>query len=198
MISLSVKTNFPDVQRQLDNLRRDIGDQATAMALNKVADKGRTEMKRAITDEFNISSAEVSAALRIRRASAKGYNLVAVLEAFNNNKGRSLNLIHFVERKVTLAEARRRLKRGTLQQIGFKIKKTGGIKTIPGAFIANNGRTVFIREGKDRLPIKPLQVINISQMFNTRRINQRVIAKIQQEFPVEFERAMRVVLERFR
>jgi len=198
MISLSVKTNFPDVQRKLDALRRDIGDKAAAMALNKVVDKGRTEMKRAITDEFNIPSAEVNAALRIRRASAKGYNLVAVLEAFNNRKGRSLNLIHFVERKVTLAEARRRLKRGTLQQLGFKIKKTGGIKTIPGAFIANNGRTVFIREGKDRLPIKPLQVINITQMFNTRRINQRVVAKIRQEFPVEFERAMRVVLERFR
>jgi len=39
-----------------------------------------------------------------------------------------------------------------------------------------------------------VQTIGVKQMFNTRRINARVIARIRKELPVEMDRAVRHVL----
>ncbi len=85
---------------------------------------------------------------------------------------------------------------GLERQIGFAIKRGGGLKTIQGAFLANKGRTVFMREGKDRLPIKPVQVIGVSQMFSGRAIRQRVMTKISADLPVEMQRAVDEVLRK--
>ena len=139
-----------------------------------------------------------------RRAQAG--RLEAVIEVFGSarNRGRSLNLIHFLQ---TVVQAGRQIKlrgaKGTKsemaalqKQLGFLIKKGGGLKKIEGAFVGNKGRTIFIREGKARLPIKPLQVIGFSQMFSSKRISQRVMQKIEQEFPVEIDRALKMLLAR--
>ena len=202
---LSVKTNFPDVQRKLASLQRDIGDKAVVMALNKAADKGRAEMTRAITTEFNIKADEVRSSLYVRRASRKGLNLTAVLEAFGSTKksGRSLNLIHFLSVLANQSKTRgSRAKKSEIKalagQLGFTIKRGGGIKHIAGSFLGNRWRTVFMRTGDKRLPIVPVQAIGVPQMFNTKRINNRVVSKILQEFPIEFDRAMRLVFERAR
>ena len=96
---------------------------------------------------------------------------------------------------MTLAEGRRRNKAGTQNQLRFQIKKVGGKKIISGAFIGNKGRTVFIRETGDRLPIKALSTIDVPQMFNTRRIKKRVIKRIEKELPIEFDRAINAVLK---
>jgi hypothetical protein len=77
------------------------------------------------------------------------------------------------------------------KQLGFLIKKGGGLKKIEGAFVGNKGRTIFRRTGKARLPIEPLQVIGFSQMFKSRKIEQRIMAKIAAEFPVEIDRAIK-------
>lgn len=197
MIGLNIKSDIDKIAKRFGDLGRDMKTKAIAPALNKTVAKGRTEMARAITSEFAIKAADVRPRLNVRRASNRGGGLVAVLEAFaSGRKGRSLNLIRFMERKVSLAEARRRGRKGTLKQLGFQIKKSGGMKQIKSAFIGNNGRTVFVREGDSRLPIKALQTIDVPQMFNTRRINARVVKRIQKEFPIEFERAMRWMLER--
>lgn len=198
MLTINVQADVSSISRKLLTLQRDVRDKAAVMAINKTVDKARAEMARAITQEYKISSADVRSALNVRRASVKGYNLVASLEAFGSRrKGRSLNVIHFVERKVSMAEGRRRARKGTIKQIGFQFKRGGGTKFIPGAFIGNDGRTVFMRTGDSRLPIVPVQTIDIQQMFNYRKINQRVVDKIQQDFPIEFERAMRYLLSRF-
>ncbi len=196
MITIDVRHNIREQAAQLSRLSRDLQDKATSMALNKTTEKGKVEMTRVITAEFNIKASELRPRLNVHKASAKGNQLVAMLQAFpSRSAGRSLNLIHFLERKISLAEARRRGKKGTLNQVGFQIKK-GGVKQIKGAFIGNKGRTVFMREGKERTPIKAVQTIDVPQMFNTRRINERVVRKIQAEFPVEFVRAVRFLLDR--
>jgi hypothetical protein len=59
-----------------------------------------------------------------------------------------------------------------------------------GAFIGNKGRTVFQRTGNTRLPIKPVQVIGVGQMFNFKPINARVKKKIEAEFATEMTRAV--------
>ena len=199
MMKINIRTNFPQVVAEMNRLGRDMGDKAMVRALNKTVAQGETEMARRISKEFNISSATAKSRLAIRRASAKGgaVRFEAILEASRRGKGRSMNLIAFVEKSVSMAEARRRAKKGTLNQLRFQIKRSGGKKTIAGAFIQNKGRTVFIRTGKSRFPIKALNTIGIGQMFNTRRINSAVIDVMLKRFAVNFQREARALSKGF-
>lgn len=192
MIRIDIRSNIQEQSKALLKLSQQLQDKAVVMALNKTIEKGKAEMVRAITAEYRVSSSEVRAQLSLRKAFARKMRFEAALSILSSSrKGRSLNLIHFLERKVSLATARRRGKAGTRNQLGFQIKKQGGTKQIGGAFVGNKGRTIFIREGKGRLPIKPLQTINVPQMFNARLVNQRVVKRIEAEFPIEFARAVR-------
>lgn len=199
MIALNLRWNIDQVMRDVRGLRADITDQAAAAALNKTADKARTAMTREITSEFMLQASMVRNVLEVSRASKRLDKLVAVLRAFGSSskRGRSLNLIRFLEKSVTLAEVRRRRKTGTLNTLRFRIRRGQGPKMIPGAFVGNKGRTIFQRVGKSRLPIKGVQTVDVPQMFNTRRINARVVELIQREFPIEFERAAKLFTDRF-
>jgi hypothetical protein len=196
MITINVR-GFDRILKNIQALPGELQNKTLNAALNKTAASARVEMTRAITSTYNIKSNQVRNALDIRRAATKHKMLTAILRAFGSSKrkGRSLNLIHFIENKVSLAEGRRRKKSGTHNALRFKIKKTGGLKMIDGAFIGNKGRTVFVREGGvTRLPIRPLQVIDVPQMFTNQKLNQRVIAKIHRQLPVEVDRAIKAVL----
>lgn len=197
MITIKMRHNFPEVAKKLDQLGQKVGDKALVRALNATVEQGKPEMARRISQEFMMTSAQVKDRLAVQRASARGGALrfQASLEATRRGKGRSMNLIAFVEKKVTLAEGRRRAKAGTQNQFQFQIKRTGGKKMIKGAFIANNGRTVFIRTGKARLPIKALNTIDVGQMFNTKRINSVVRTVMLKRFEANFNRELRSVLK---
>jgi urease beta subunit len=186
-MQLSIKTNFPDVQRQLKELSEGIGNRATASALNKVVAQAKTAMSREIRAEFVLPASKVNESLRISRARASGirYSMEATLSSISKPGRRGLNLIHFQARQ-------------TATGVSFKVRKNGPRKTIPGAFIANGGRTVFIRTGKKRLPIKALTTVDQQGMFNTKRINARVIAMIEAKFPVIFANEVRFFTERFK
>ena len=193
MIKIDIR-GVDDVKRQLARLQSDLRAKALVPALNKVGAKARTEMTRAITDEFALKQAEVRPRLSLSRATTG--RLMVVLDPYaSRRRGRSLNLIHFLERRISLAELRRRRKAGD-NQIQFQIKRGGGRKQIPGAFVANKGRTVFRRVGKARLPIEAVSTIDVPQMFNTRRIQARVLARIRKEMGVEVERAVAQVLRK--
>lgn len=196
---ISVRNNFPAVAAALDRVAVDVGNKAMVRALNTTVKQGEGEMARQISKEYRITSSKAIDRLGIRRAVAKGgvLRFQAVLEATNRGKGRSMNLIGFVESKVSLAQARKRAKAGTLNQLHFQIKRSGGKKVIKGAFIANNGRTVFIREGDKRLPIKSLNTIGVPQMFNTKRLNSIVIGVMLKRFDINFRRELRSVLKGF-
>ena len=197
-MQISIKHNFPEVQRSLNALHADIRAKALASAMNKTVEQARTQMTREITSEYNVTSAYVRERLRIKRASFKAgmFEMEASLVG-GDGKKRSANMIRFLEKWVTLAQARKRAKAGTLNQLHFKVRKAGGKKVITGAFIGNKGRTVFIREGKARLPIKALQTIDVPQMFNQKRINARVVAAIKDKFPGLFAREAKFYLAKF-
>ena len=184
-MKLTISTNFEQVSRSLDRMREDVGARALASALNRTLEQARTAMSREIRQEFNMPAAKVSAALRVRRASFKAgrFRMEAVLES-PSKRGRSLNLINFAARQ-------------TRQGVTVKIKKGGPRKLIRGAFIGNDGRTVFIREGKSRLPIRAVQTIDVAQMFNTRRINAKVVDVVKARFPAIFEREARYYRSKF-
>jgi hypothetical protein len=184
---LSIATNFPDVQRSLRVLEEDIRSKATASALNKTVDQAKVQMQRQIASEYAVSVGYVRERLRVRRAFAAGQLVLSAELTAGDKRRRSANIIAFMENKVTLADARRRAKDGTLRVLRVKVKR-GGSKQLPGAFIANKGRTVFKRDGDKRLPISPVQTIDVGQMFNTTRINQAVLRYVQANLPRIFER----------
>ena len=137
---------------------------------------------------------------------AKAGDLKASITIFGSKskRGRSANMIRFLAVaqaagmaiKTRGAKVTRKDMKAIGKQLGFMVKKGGGLKQIEGAFIANNGRTVFMRTGKERLPIKPVQVIGFSQMFSSKKISARVMQKVETEFSVELDRAVKLVLSR--
>jgi hypothetical protein len=184
-MQISIKTNFPDVQRRIDTLRAEIVQQATVRAVNGTLAQAKTRMSRAIRAEFNIKAEKVNASLRIERASYRGgvYRIEGKLES-PTKRGRSINVINFEARK-------------TGQGVSVKILRKGGRKVIKGAFIGNDGRTVFKRVDKARLPIVAVQTIDVQQMFTTKRINELVVRMINEKFPEIFDREVRYYTERF-
>ena len=185
-MKLSLSHNFPQIERQLKQLREDIAKKATVRAINRTAEQGKTEMSRRIRQEFNVTTAKVREKLFLKKAIAGGrLTIQAVLESRDpRGRRRSINVINFAGRQVA-------------KGVSVKVKKGGGRKVIRNAFVGNKGRTVFARQGKQRLPISPVQAIDIQQMFNTRRIKNAVIAKIKEVFPRVFQREVAFYTQRF-
>ena len=186
-MKIVVRTNFPDVQRALERLRDDVASKVMARAINRTMDQAKTAMSKENRAEFNVSAATVRERLRIKRASFRGgaLGLSADLSAGGR---RSANVIRFGAKQYG-------------QGVSVKIKKRGARKTIKGTFIGNKGRTVFERVpgttmrsrkggGKHAEQIKPVQTIDVPQMFNTRRINAAVVAAMRARFPAIFEREL--------
>lgn len=193
MIKIEVR-GIDEVRRKLAAMPREIRDKALRPALNKVADKAQAEIVRAIPQEFAVKASEVRSSISLRKA--RGDELQAVIEVFGSSRrrGRSLNVVHFLAAINAMKTRGSKAKAGEIkalqQQLGFLIKKGGGLKEIKGAFLGNNGRTVFERVGKGRLPIKPVQVIGYSQMFASRKISRRVMDKVRADLPIELDRAL--------
>lgn len=198
--TISIKDNFPEVAKALEQLGAKIGSRVMVRALNQTVTQGKTQMARQISREFRVGVGVAKKRLKITRASARGgaYRFTASLEATRKGKGRSMNLIAFVTKgRVSKAAAKRSGRTDLAGQLQFQIKRGGGKKIIKGAFIGNAGRTVFIRTGKERLPIEPKSTIDLGQMFNTRRVNKVVRQVMLEKFDTNFKRELRVVLGGF-
>ncbi len=197
-----------NLQAKLASLPAELKDRAVAAALNRTAEKARTEIDRAVRDEYVISSDRVRSSIALRQASAARGTLTAEVQIFGSpsKRGRSMNVIAFMEKKVSLAEARRRGKRNELfvQSKGrllpilrFVFKRGSGSKVIEGAFVGNKGRTIFRRVGKARLPIEPIRVIDVGQMFRSKKVSRRVLDRVNRDLPIEMDRAVKSVIARF-
>lgn len=191
MISVRV-IGVDQLKAALRRLPDDLQNGALAAALNKTAAKARTETVRAVTATYNMRPSQVRANLSIRRASKKQDTVQATLNvAYSSTGRRALNLVHFVvpgSRRAAASQGRG--KNGARQQLQFKIRRDKPPVTIPGAFIGNGGRTVFRRAGRNRLPIDPLQVIDVPGMFKGRAVFNRVVDRTQRELLIETDRAV--------
>jgi len=184
-MKMTIQSDFPAVQKMLGDLQADVARQATARALNRTVEQAKTAMSREIRSQFVLPAARVNEALRINKASATGGAFRLEAELFpQRKKGRSINLAAFDARKVAKGWS-------------FRIRRDGPRQLIPGAFMINNGKTMMIRVGKSRLPIKALQTIDVAQMFNTKRINAKVVELIRAKFPEIFEREAKFYTDRF-
>ncbi len=180
----------------LDELKKKLKDdekkrnKALAEALNRTAIRGKDEVKKGVTERYTVKASEVNGSMTTRKASQN--RLESEIRVFGNSRkfGRSLNVIRFMETSVTLAQAKKRLKLGTLNQLHFKFLKGSDKKIIPGAFIGNKGRTVFERTGDKRLPIKPVLVVGVGQMLMHRNVHKTVLGRINKILKEELDKAM--------
>lgn len=199
-IKIEVKVDLGGTLAALDLLRADVRERAAVSAINKTLAKARTGMTRAIARTYNVTSTYVRDRLKVEGAVYKGgraYIYGTLSGSGVRGAKRSANLIAFVEKSTTFAQAKKRAKAGTLGQLHFQIKRTGPRVVIPGAFIGNKGRTVFIRQGKSRLPIDALQTIDVPQMFNQRDINRTIVRAMENDFPAIFKHEMQFYTDRF-
>jgi Prophage minor tail protein Z (GPZ) len=185
MVALSIRTDFAEVESSLARLPVDLQERVMARTVNRTVEQARTAMQRQITSEFNLKAGYVRERLSIKRARFVRGRLELDAELIGGNGiKRAANVIAFGARPG---------QRG----VSVLIKKKGGRKEIGGSFIANKGRTVFRRTGKTRLPIEPVQTIDVGQMFNAKRINSVVVSLIRDRLPVVFEREAQYALARW-
>lgn len=184
---LDVRSNLDAVKFDLARLKSNIRDRAIARAINRTAEQARTQMIRGITSEFAIQAKDVREQIKLRKAKDGSFGLLltAELTAFGRRRGRrSRNVMLFGTRQ-------------TAKGVTVRIRKATGRRLIAGAFIGNKGRTVFKRVGAERLPIKGVETIDVPQMFNTKRINSKVVAIPQDKFPEILRREVSFYVERF-
>lgn len=217
MLTIDVR-GLQDVQARLAGLARGMQDKVLIPAINKVANKGKAEINRVIPEIYNVKKSDVSSSVSIFGARSSRPRAVISIFGSRNRRGRSLNLIHFLAavqaagaaHKTRGARTNNKALSTLGKQIGFLIKKGSGLKTIPGSFIGNSGRTIFKRDpskqaknrpgplNKHTQALDPVQVIGYSQMFTSRLISERVLRKINAELPIEVDRALRLLLSRTR
>ncbi len=196
---LQISADFKGVQSALNALPGEIRQRVLASAINKTMDQARTAMTREITREFAIPARLVRERLQVRRVSPRTdtLDMEGSLSAGNGQR-RGMNLIHFLRQSsAAKVQARKRGKTGQLSQLQFKIKRNGPAKMVRGAFVGNDGRTVFIRTSSTRLPIKPVTTVGVEQMFNQRAINRTVTRVVVDRFPEIFRREAAYYLSKF-
>ncbi|MBP9060619.1 MAG: phage tail protein [Rhodoferax sp.] len=181
----------------IDQLKKKLSDdekkrnKAVVTALNRAASRGQTEIRKGITERYAVKSSEVSGSMTTKKATLSK-EPAAYIHVFGNSRkfGRSLNVIRFMETSVTLAQAKKRMKLGTLNKLHFKFIKGSGRKVIEGAFLGNRGRTIFRRTGDKRLPIEPVLMVGVGQMLMQRSVHKQVMGRIQAITKEELARAL--------
>lgn len=202
---IRIDVDFEKPLRMLVNLEDSLRDKVIARTLNRIGDQTKIQARREISREFNLTASQVNDYLSVRRASVRNGRLEVSIVA-EARRGRSLNVIRFVERSVSMAQARKRRKDGTLSQVRVKIKRAGGAKILgtpswaagkPFIATANGGTFVAARLGKGRYPIQAVQTIDVPSMFNAKRIKQTLIDRINETFPIELQRQFDAVVRGF-
>jgi hypothetical protein len=142
-------------------------------SLNRVAQSTKTEASRQIRDTYNVRKQTVDASFTVRLAH------IDDLKATIRSSGRRLPIMEFAARQVA---------RG----VSFAIKK-GERKILTHAFLATmpGGHVgVFMRRGKDRLPIDEKFTISVAEMFGARAIFNELQAFAVERLGIEFPRQL--------
>jgi hypothetical protein len=170
MIQVSVKADVEQARLGLVDLQRNQVPRAAARALNRTRDNVQTVVVREVAKETGLKQKDVREALS--RTNATAGRLLSVLAAV----GRAVNLIRFTNQNRTQA------------------RRSGGVvanawskrRLYRGTFIGNQGRTVFVRVGPARLPIKAVHGPSIPREIERDTIRPIVERTIRERWPINF------------
>jgi hypothetical protein len=180
MIQTNIESDFDKVALQFKKNANNI-DRATASAINKVASQVSTESKNAITETYTVKKGEIKT--RISKASPISFN--AEVAVYSKKLG--LSLPKFKVGKQLKKGVKVSVKKGTpkLFRKAFKQTMPSGHK---GVFY-RQGDKRFMTKGRyagkkyKRQPIVERFGPNVPVLFASRKVNNRMLKKIQDKFP---------------
>lgn len=163
-----------ELERKLGNLKSK-APQVLSRAINRAAEKARTETKREAAARYFVSQGNVLKTITLSKAST------AKLSAEMKSKGSQIALSKF---KVSPKRGVKRTSKGGYSPSVYKVavKKEGGMKTLhvdPKSFIATmkSGHVgVMRRDGSERMPITQLYGPAVPSMIK----NEEVIGRIKE------------------
>lgn len=179
-MQISMRADISGMQDRLRRMQHGLRDRAIAAAINRTATQAKTAAVRDIGNTFNLKRADIRERIRVSRASARGIVIQAALTAPGK---RSMNLVRFLEQKVGKRELARRARNGALG-LYVKVRRDRPAKLLSGpVFVGNQGRTLFRRVGKGRLPIEPLQTVDVPQAMFSKIGTDNLRKAVRDVFP---------------
>lgn len=175
MISISVETYIDEALKFLGDLERSVAPQAASAAINRVAVSARAEAIREISRETGLTQTEIRQRLNITTANRNTLTAKIIARPW------SPNLIRFNARQT---------------QPGVSAAPWRKRRVHKHTFIANKGRTVFVREGKARLPLKSVRGPSVRKEFMRGYAIRAMERKVAERFGLEFDRALRAIMVR--
>lgn len=186
-VVINVKADFRQAIDRLRSIEGRLRDQVIARTLNRLADGTKTEAVRGISRTYNLTATKVRERIKIKKAFAAKTLSVEISVPSRFGK-RALNLISFGARE---------LKRGG---VSVKIRRDrAGLKSGQWFILTNTktgGTFVAKRTGAARGDIDPVRTVDVGQMFNSRDINEAMLARIRRDFGKEFERQFKFATQR--
>ena len=174
-MQIRISVDLDGAMKVLDDLERKYVPQAASAAINRVATSARAEAVREIARKTGLTQAEVRKHVDI--VTANRGNLEATIVA----KAWSPNLIRYKARQTPQ---------------GVVASPWRNKRTHKGTFIGNQGRTVFVRQGKARLPLKPVRGPSVRKEFLQGYAIKAMEKKVAERFGLEFDRALRAIIAR--
>ncbi|KAA9133459.1 hypothetical protein F3N42_03660 [Marinihelvus fidelis] len=177
--------NYEKIRRQLGG---EIVEKALAMALQRVAMKARTTASKEVRQVYNIKARDMGRAVRPRRIRHGGATVAYMLEY----TGKRLGLDKFGARQVKV-----RSKKGPRRGVSVQIRKDRPRFVFKGGFGADiHGLKVFTRKTSARLPIRRRYSMSVPEMLRRAEVMDDVLARVRRETPIEFDRAMKITIDR--
>ncbi len=179
-VQISVKADIAAAKRQVAYWQREAIPKAAAHALNRTAQQVQSAAVKEIARETGLKQKDVREAMS--RARATWGRLVAAVIA----TGRAVNLIRFT----------RQTRAGARKAGGVSANAWGRRRLYRGTFIANQGRTVFVRESDARLPIKPVHGPSVPREMVREKVSRLLRTVIDTNWPKNFRDDLRYYLNR--
>jgi hypothetical protein len=174
-MKIDIKVDVEAARQRLNYFQRSVIPKATAAALNRTGDYANTLTVRDLSKVTGLKQKDVRTALNRVRATWNNleYRLAVI--------GKALNLIRFSARQT---------------KKGVSASAWGKRKIYRGTFIANQGRTVFVRTSKARLPIRPVYGPSLPREFGRTEFLGNLRKAIIVKWRAEFERQLNYYLTR--
>lgn len=153
-------------------------DAAGVRSINEVVRMASTKEVRELSQEVGSAQKGIRAKMRILKATRS--KMVATLVG----RGETPNLIRFDAKK-------------TKAGVSAKVWAGGRRRTFRGAFIGNQGRTVFRRTGQGR-GIEPVHGPSVGRAWARKKVDQRVNKTVEENWPRIFTRNYKYQMQRLR
>ncbi len=176
-MQINVMSNIKDVKRKMTKAQKVIIPKATSMALNKTLSKTYTFVVREVAKVTGFKQKDLRQLISKRRASARYQEAVITV------RGKAPNLIRFNARETAK---------------GVTATAWGERKIYHGAFIGNQGRTVFHRTSEKSQPIEVNYGPRPWREFLRQEVDKASSLFAVKNFQTEFHRAVQFKLSKIR